>query len=126
MTAPYKRTTLDGVLGNHDKRIGILEAVPGGASPCGDWVEPTLINSWVNAGGTFDDIAYRLCEGNTLEFKGHITGGSSGSIAFILDAAYWPDADLSTVTDVITGATPGIAQIYVTASTGAVTITTIL
>jgi hypothetical protein len=126
MTAPYRRSTGDSVVRNHDKRISILEAVPGGASPCGDWVEPTLLNSWTNAGAPYDDIAYRICEGNTLEFKGHITGGVSGSIAFILDVDYRPEADLSTVTDRVTGGTPGIAQIYVTASTGAVTVTTII
>lgn len=126
MTAPHQRSSVDGVLGGHERRIGILEAVPGGATPCGDWVEPTLINSWANAGSPFDDIAYRLCDGDTLEFKGHITGGDSGTIAFYLDADYWPAKDLSTCTDVITGGEPGVAQIYVTSATGAITVTTIV
>lgn len=126
MTAPVERPSVDGVLGNHSKRIGILEATPGGATPCGDWVEPTLINDWANAGDPFDDIAYRICDGDTLEFKGHVTGGASGSIAFILDAGYIPEKDLSTCTDVITDPVPGVAQIYVTAATGAVTITVII
>ena len=28
MTAPYQRTSVEGVLANHEKRVGILEAVP--------------------------------------------------------------------------------------------------
>jgi hypothetical protein len=122
MTAPYRRTDAVDVAGDHQRRINVLEALSGG---CGNWVEPTLINSWTNAGPPFDDIAYRLC-GSTLEFKGHITGGASGTIAFILDAGYWPPKDLSCVTDVITLAVPGVAQIYVTAATGAVTVTSII
>jgi hypothetical protein len=122
VTAPYRRTDAVDVAGDHQRRINILEATSGG---CGNWVQPTLINSWANAGAPYDDIAYRLC-GTTLEFKGHITGGASGSIAFVLDAAYWPTKDLSTVTDVITTGTPGVAQIYVTAASGSVTVTTII
>ena len=122
MTAPYRRTDAVDVLGNHERRVSILEALSGN---CGNWVEPTLINSWANAGAPFCDIAYRLC-GTTLEFKGHITGGASGTVAFILDAAYWPSCDLSTATDVVTASTPGVAQIYVAAASGSVTVTTII
>mgnify|MGYP001317617677 FL=1 len=31
MTAPYQRSSVEGVLGNHEKRVGILEAVSLGA-----------------------------------------------------------------------------------------------
>jgi hypothetical protein len=89
------------------------------------WVIPTLINGWSNAGAPYDDIAYRHA-GTNLEFKGHVTGGASGTIAFYLQAAYWPTKDLSTITDVVTGTTPGAAQIYIRASDGAVLITTII
>jgi hypothetical protein len=122
MTAPYRRTDAVDVLGNHERRVSILEALSGN---CGNWVEPTLINSWANAGAPYCDIAYRLC-GTTLEFKGHITGGASGTVAFILDATYWPSCDLSTCTDVITLTTPGVAQIYVSSTTGEVTVTQII
>lgn len=91
----------------------------------GNWQIPTLINSWENAGAPFDDIAYRQGPSG-LEFKGHITGGSSGSIAFYLSAAWWPTKDLSTITDVVTATTPGAAQIYVAAADGAVTVTSVI
>lgn len=125
MTAPYRRTDAVDVLGNHERRVSILEANPGGSGVCGEWVEPILVNSWVNAGAPYCDIAYRLC-GNTLEFKGHITGGSSGTVAFTLGAGYIPACDLSTCTDVVTITTPGVAQIYVDSTTGEVTVTTII
>ena len=118
-----RSTNVPGTLGDHQRRIQILEAVvPGGS--CGAWQIPTLINSWTNAGTPYCDIAYRLC-GDELEFMGHVTGGASGTIAFYLDSDFWPDCDLSTITDVI--ATPlGAAQIYVASADGAVTITTII
>ncbi len=96
----------------------------GSGVACGEWQIPTLINGWSNAGSPFCDIAYRMC-GDELEFMGHVTGGASGTIAFYLDSDFWPDCDMSTITDVI--ASPlGAAQIYVAAADGAVTITTII
>jgi hypothetical protein len=123
MTAPYRRTDAVDVIGNHERRVSILEALSG--NNCGDWVEPTFINSWANAGAPFCDVAYRLCGVDTLEFKGHCTGGASGTVAFYLDAEYWPLCDLSTCTDVVTASTPGVAQIYVSAADGSVTITSV-
>ena len=38
----------------------------------------------------------------------------------------WPSCDLSTATDVVTASTPGVAQIYVAAASGSVTVTTII
>ena len=35
MTAPYQRTSVEGVLANHEKRVGILEAVPVNTTPGG-------------------------------------------------------------------------------------------
>jgi hypothetical protein len=123
VTAPYRRTDAIDVAGDHQRRINILEANTGGG--CGDWVEPILVNSWANAGAPYCDIAYRLC-GTTLEFMGHITGGASGTVAFTLQPEYVPSCDLSTCTDVIQLTTPGVAQIYVAAADGSVTITTIV
>jgi hypothetical protein len=106
-----------------------LKKRPPGGGIIGEWIVPTLINGWVNAGSPFADIAYRVDgEGDTalMLFRGHITGGSSGTIAFYVDPLYWPDDDLSTITDVVTVALPGAAQIYVRASDGAVILTTIV
>jgi hypothetical protein len=124
MTAPYRRTDSIDVLGNHERRVSILEALAG-SDNCGAWQTPIFVNSWDNAGAPFCDVAYRLC-GTTLEFMGHCTGGASGTVAFYLDGAYWPSCDLSTATDIVTLTTPGIAQIYVAAADGSVTITTIV
>jgi len=107
--------------------------LPGGSDPIlglasgiGPWQIPSLINGWANAGLPYDDIAYRSGPSG-LEFKGHITGGTSGTIAFYLAAAYWPSKDLTTITDVVKlTPPPGAAQIRITASSGAVTVTTIV
>ena len=126
MTAPYRRDTEASVLGDHQQRIRILEAeLGGGGFDLEVWIEPTLINSWANAGAPYDDIAYRTTPLG-LEFKGHITGGSSGTIAFYLNGAHWPTKTLSTITDVITLTTPGAAQILVSSADGSVTVTTII
>ena len=124
MTAPVRRTTVPTAVGENRRRIRALEASAGGLN-IGPWVYPTFVNSWANAGLPFDDVAYRLTP-ISLEFKGHCTGGVSGTIAFYLNAAYWPAFDLTTITDVVTSSVPGAAEIYVAAVDGAVTITTVV
>lgn len=125
MTAPNVRSTVEGVLDEHVVRIRRLEAARGGGLSIGPWIAPTFVNGWANAGVPFDDVAYRLTP-ISLEFKGHCTGGASGTIAFYLLAAYWPAFDLSTITDTVTPSTPGAAEIYVFSVDGGVRITTII
>lgn len=84
---------------------------------------PPWQNSWTHALGTYDRVAFRWDEHYRLEFKGHATGGASGTVAFTLPANWRPDKDLSFLTDVVTGGVPKAAQIFVTALTGAVKIT---
>jgi hypothetical protein len=105
-------------LGNLDGRVGVMEA------GLGPWVYPPLINSWVDAGLPFSDLAYRRGLGpQSLEFKGHITGGASGTVAFILDVDYWPDNDLSFLTDVGDVGAFMVGRILVDSTTGEVTVT---
>lgn len=109
-------------LGDHQTRIRRLEAAaPPEGCEVGEWVEPTLVNGWANAGAPFCDIAYRLtCI--SLDFRGHISGGADGTIAFYLDSDYWPECDKSTITDVV-ASPPSAAEIYISAADGSVTIT---
>jgi len=94
-----------------------------GGIDAGPWVFPTLINGWANAGAPYDNIAYRLIGDDVLAFKGHITGGDSGTVAFVLGSEYRPLKDLSTITNVVSASTPGAAQVYIKASDGTVTVT---
>jgi len=98
---------------------------PVGSTASGDWVSPDFINGWVNPGLPYATTQYRMGVSG-LEFKGHLTGGASGTIAFYLLPAWVPTRLLSTATDVIKPGTPGVAQLKVTEGTGAVTITRIL
>ncbi len=94
-----------------------------GADPIvSPWIDVSFQNSWANEGSPFFDVQYRWGVSG-LEFRGHMSGGSSGTVAFTLPAAYRPAADVSALTDVVTGAAPATAQIYIESSTGEATIT---
>ncbi len=84
---------------------------------------PPWLNGWTHALGTYDRVAFRWDEHWRLEFKGHATGGTSGTNAFVLPAEFEIPKDASFLTDVVTAAVPKTAQIYITAATRAVKIT---
>ncbi len=92
--------------------------VGGGSALCPAWQ-----NSWDHSGSPFAPVGFRFGVHGELEFKGHAEGGTSGAVAFTLPAEYRPDQDVSFLTDVATGGIPTTAQIYITASSGDVTIT---
>lgn len=60
----------------------------------GDWVAPTLQNSWVNYGSGFGDAGYRMRPGGIVELRGLVTGGTYGAAgttqAFTLPEGYRP------------------------------------
>lgn len=57
------------------------------------WIEPTLLNSWVNNGAPARTCAYMKDEFGFVCFKGMIKNGSSlGAIMFVLPAEYRPSS----------------------------------
>jgi hypothetical protein len=59
----------------------------------GAWQTPTLLNSWVDFGGTYQGARYRKI-GNEVEIQGLIKSGTLGANAFILPSGYRPSATL--------------------------------
>jgi hypothetical protein len=100
----------------------------GGGVNVGPWVAPTLLNSWTNAGAPYEDIAYRWLFAQTgdtaeLEFRGHITGGATDTVAFTLDPDYlFLAGDVTFLTDVIDSGVPTAARVYIDMGTGDVTV----
>jgi hypothetical protein len=58
------------------------------------WIAPTLVNSWVNFGSTYDTAGYRKNPLGMVELKGLVKDGSAGGNAiFTLPVGYRPAAD---------------------------------
>ena len=124
MTAPIQEPTQGRTDQAQEWKTRQLFRRPSPGGGCGAWIEPTLLNGWTNAGAPFCDAAYRQCAFG-LQFRGHIEGGADGTVAFELDAADWPDCDMSVITDVV-GTPPGAAQLYIAAADGSVTVTAVV
>jgi hypothetical protein len=56
------------------------------------WIAPTLINSWVNAGGGFETAGYLKDPFGFVHIKGVISGGAATTVAFVLPTGYRPGA----------------------------------
>lgn len=54
-----------------------------------DWIAPTLINSWVNFGGTTPPAGYRKVNGH-IEMRGAIKNGTIPAAAFVLPVGFRP------------------------------------
>lgn len=62
------------------------------------WIAPTLLNSWVNVGGTAQVAQYRKV-GNRVYLRGVVQNGTSSPI-FILPAGYRPAYDIGFTVEV--------------------------
>lgn len=106
------------VTAEHKQRIRALEAQHH------RWIEPVFTNGWTNAGPPYDDVAYRYgLSPKTLEFKGHLVPGSSGTSAFTLEENYRPTKDVSWLTDILVGGSFMVARVQIVAASGNVVIT---
>ena len=67
-----------------------------GTSQFPAWVAPTLLNAWVNFGGTFANAAYWKDQYGVVHLRGSVRAGAIGSDIFVLPATgnYRPSADL--------------------------------
>ena len=54
-----------------------------------DWIAPTLLNSWVNFGGTTPPAGYRKTNGH-IEIRGAIKNGTIPADAFVLPVGFRP------------------------------------
>lgn len=95
----------------------------------GIWFTPTLVNGWTQPDPPWGTMQYRLHKDGSLEFKGHLVPGSSGTVAFTLPdstgvhPSYRPTHDVSFLTDVETSPSAfDIARVIISESTGTVTI----
>jgi len=63
-----------------------------------DWVAPTLLNSWVDAGGSLAVAGYRL-KGGIVYGKGTVDTGTAtgGTVIYTLPEGYRPEEDLEFV-----------------------------
>ena len=57
-----------------------------------DWIAPTLLNSWVNAGGAFETAGYLKDPLGFVHLKGVVQSGTSGTAVFVLPTGYRPGA----------------------------------
>lgn len=98
-----------GNLGEVRQELTTIETVPRRFMRTGvqlvwtQWTElntaPTLLNSWANKGGGYNDAGYMVHDDGFVELYGTITGGTLGTAAFTLP----------------TNARPGFAHLFVTA-----------
>jgi len=65
----------------------MVAAINGGA-----WVAPTMGNSWVNFGGLFQTVGYRIMGDGTVMLRGLMKSGTSSATVFTLPAGSWPTA----------------------------------
>lgn len=71
-------------------RVADLERTRTGIVP---WTAPTLINSWVNYGGTYRTARYRKI-GDRVEIEGLVKSGTIGATVFTLPVGYRPPQDI--------------------------------
>jgi len=76
----------------------------------GGWITPTLLNSWVDYGGTYAGVGYQKV-GRVVYMKGLVTGGAAGTVIFNLPAGYRPSSQMLMLTAV--NATPPAGRIDV-------------
>lgn len=76
------------------------------------WSAPTLLNSWVDFGGT-EQVAQFRKVGDMVQIRGVIKSGTVGfSNAFVLPAGLWPPANLPFAIQ----SNGAVAGLYVTSS----------
>lgn len=79
-------TWLDGGTGTNKNTTGNVPALT-------TFIAPTLLNSWVNFGGTWENAGYWKDENNIVHLHGSIKSGTVPAALFNLPAGYIPAAD---------------------------------
>ena len=72
----------------------VWSALGGSGVPSSEaWIVPTLLNGWVNFGGTISTAAYYKDPLGIVHLKGTIKSGTMGAAAFTLPVGYRPAED---------------------------------
>ncbi len=79
------------------------------------WIAPTLLNGWVNQGGSTSPAGYYRDAAGRVYLRGDIKSGTIGAAAFVLPAGYRPDFD--TFRPVMTTGTYGYASVAASSGT---------
>ena len=58
------------------------------------WIAPTLLNGWVNLGGSYPTVGYMKDSMGFVHLKGMVKGGVNSTIIFVLPVGYRPADDL--------------------------------
>jgi hypothetical protein len=69
---------------------GGLGAYFDGSTGFGQFIAPTLINSWTNNGGSAQIAGYKRTPGGVVTLRGAVGGGVLGSVIFTLPAGFRP------------------------------------
>jgi len=89
------------------------------------WIEPTLLNSYAAPSAPMTRVRYRLHrKHNSLEFAGHIdaSAATTNTVAFVLIQPFWPEYDISFLTDIYNGVTFSTARCFINSVNGNVTL----
>jgi hypothetical protein len=78
--------------GNFELSIGDNNLDGAFFTGCSVWTAATLINSWINGGGSFPTVVgYRRDSVGRVSFQGTIKSGAIGSVPFVIaDSTYCP------------------------------------
>lgn len=77
----------------------LLDQPVAASAPLEQWNAPTLTNSWVNYGGSFNPAGYWRDPFSLVHLRGTMKSGTIGSAAFTLPAGYRPaNTELHAVT----------------------------
>lgn len=102
VTVPTEVTSTETAL-VYDHSNKILELKAGVAGVWGAWTDVDagvgFENSWVNFGGTAQDLEYRKHADGMIQIRGRIKTGSVGSTAFTLPTGYRPPDTLNFAAD---------------------------
>ncbi|ASU83593.1 hypothetical protein CDO52_13030 [Nocardiopsis gilva YIM 90087] len=80
------------------------------------WTAPTLVNSWVNFGGTWQVAEYRKDLSGRVWIRGTIDGGTAGTVAFTLPSGFRPPADFVVAAISSGGSPPDLCRLEVDAN----------
>ena len=68
------------------------------------WIEPELLNGWAAPASPMAAVQYRYhMKTNALEFRGHLSGGVSGTIAFNIIPPFRPLYDMDSINTLANG-----------------------
>lgn len=95
------------------------------ADPFTTFSSPPFENGYAWAGAPYERVRFRHDANYRLELDGHLDadGGTDGTAAFTMPDEYVKGYVRSWVVDVITGATPALAQVLIPEDSGEVIVT---